>query len=44
MAKLCSGHHPPSPELCVTIERVTLGKVTRLMLRPDLFGDISEAG
>ncbi len=44
LGKMCSGHHPPSPELCVTIERATLGRVTRLMLRPDLFGDLTEAG
>tara|TARA_Y100000310_G_scaffold270535_1_gene284418 strand:- start:272 stop:508 length:237 start_codon:yes stop_codon:yes gene_type:complete len=41
---LCSGAAVPSGDLCRTIESETLGKVTRIMLRPDLFGSIEEAG
>jgi DNA-binding transcriptional regulator YdaS (Cro superfamily) len=40
LAQLCSGLAKPSAVLCVDIERVTLGKVTRVELRPDLFGDL----
>jgi len=40
----CAGQRSPSGDLCVLIERVTYGKVTRLMLRPDMFGDLTEAG
>ncbi len=43
--RLCSGHERASADLCVRIERATLGRVTRVDLRPDLFGDLSaEAG
>ncbi len=34
------GARVPSPELCVEIERVTGGRVTRVELRPEVFGPI----
>jgi DNA-binding transcriptional regulator YdaS (Cro superfamily) len=37
MSQIVSGRRVPSPELCVSIESVTLGQVTRADLRPDLF-------
>jgi len=40
----CAGQRVPSGELCLAIEVATLGKLTRLDLRPDLFGDVTEAG
>jgi DNA-binding transcriptional regulator YdaS (Cro superfamily) len=37
------GRYRVSAEWCVEIERVTNGEITRLDLRPDLFGPV-EAG
>jgi DNA-binding transcriptional regulator YdaS (Cro superfamily) len=38
MALLVAGSDIPSPELCVEIEKYTNGAVTRVELRPDIFG------
>lgn len=38
MALLVAGSQVPSPELCVEIEKYTNGAVTRVELRPDIFG------
>jgi len=37
--RLITGACIPSADLCVRIERATMGAVTRVCLRPDLFGD-----
>jgi len=42
--QLCAGHRAPTGELCVAIERATLGRVTRAELRPDLFGPLEAEG
>jgi DNA-binding transcriptional regulator YdaS (Cro superfamily) len=38
MALLVAGSQVPSPELAVEIEKYTNGAVTRVELRPDIFG------
>lgn len=40
MALMISGQRVPSPELALEIERLTEGKVRRVDLRPDLFGEV----
>jgi DNA-binding transcriptional regulator YdaS (Cro superfamily) len=40
MALLVAGSQVPSPELAVEIEKYTGGAVTRVELRPDIFGVI----
>jgi DNA-binding transcriptional regulator YdaS (Cro superfamily) len=40
LSLVISGKAPASPELCVEIERVTKGAVSRRNLRPDVFGVI----
>lgn len=37
MSQIVSGRKVPSVELAVAIESVTLGQVTRVDLRPDVF-------
>lgn len=37
LSLITNGHQPPSPILCVMIERLTQGKVKRKVLRPDMF-------
>lgn len=38
LSLVVNGRKPPSPILCVMIERLTNGKVKRKVLRPDMFG------
>jgi DNA-binding transcriptional regulator YdaS (Cro superfamily) len=40
MTQVISGRTVPSPELALEIERITNGKVLRVDLRPDIFGEI----
>jgi hypothetical protein len=40
LSLVISGRQAASPELCVAIERLTKGVVSRRNLRPDVFGDI----
>ena len=39
----CGGWLTPTAEMCVKIEVLTFGRLTRRELRPDVFGDL-EAG
>lgn len=40
MALIINGLRVPSPELALEIERLTDGKVRRIDLRPDIFGEV----
>lgn len=40
---ICLGHRKPSHALAARIERATEGAVTRVDLRPDIFGPAQEA-
>ena len=40
MSQIISGREVCSPELALEIERLTTGAVTRMDLRPDLFGEV----
>jgi DNA-binding transcriptional regulator YdaS (Cro superfamily) len=40
MSLVISGRVLPSPELSGAIERYTKGQVKRIVLRPDVFGDL----
>lgn len=42
MNLLVSGKRDCSPELAVAIEQATNGQVTRMDMRPDIFGDIKK--
>jgi len=37
------GHRPISPKWCLPIEDATSGQVTRYDLRPDIFGEPTQA-
>lgn len=39
LKQIAWGHRRPSPRLTQAIERETQGRVTRYMLRPDIYGD-----
>lgn len=42
IAHIESGRRPVTPELAKTLERVTNGQLTRIVLLPEIFGPISE--
>jgi len=41
LSQLISGRQVCSPELALKIEKLTEGAVTRMDLRPDLFGEVA---
>ena len=40
LSLLISEREVPSAEMALMIEQATMGRVTRVVLRPDLFGEI----